>query len=146
MHVGTGRTALFNWLYAKHTGGTFIVRIDDTDDERNAAEFEADILAGLRWLGLDWDEGVGVGGPHGTYRQSDRYERYRQVALELVEREAAYFCFCTPAELAKRREEAAAAGQPLSHDPDQRSDRPSGVGGGVGGAFQNAATGGHRVR
>jgi glutamyl-tRNA synthetase len=116
MHVGTGRTALFNWLYAKHTGGTFIVRIDDTDDERNAAEFEADILAGLRWLGLDWDEGVGVGGPHGTYRQSDRYERYRQVALELVEREAAYFCFCTPAELAKRREEAAAAGQPPGYD------------------------------
>lgn len=116
MHVGTGRTALFNWLYAKHTGGTFIVRIDDTDDERNSAEFEADILAGLRWLGLDWDEGVGVGGPHGTYRQSDRYDRYRQVALELVEREAAYFCFCTPAELAARREEAAAAGKPPGYD------------------------------
>ena len=116
MHVGTGRTALFNWLYAKHTGGTFIVRIDDTDDERNSAEFEADILAGLRWLGLDWDEGVGVGGPHGTYRQSDRYDRYRQVAHELVEREAAYFCFCTPAELAARREEAAAAGRPPGYD------------------------------
>ncbi|HJU81317.1 MAG TPA: glutamate--tRNA ligase [Acidimicrobiia bacterium] len=116
MHVGTGRTALFNWLYARHSGGTFIVRIDDTDDERNSAEFEADILAGLRWLGLDWDEGVGVGGPHGTYRQSDRYERYRQVALELVEREAAYFCFCTPAELARRRDEAAAAGKPPGYD------------------------------
>ena len=116
MHVGTGRTALFNWLYAKHTGGTFIVRIDDTDDERNSAEYEADILAGLRWLGLDWDEGVAVGGPHGTYRQSDRFDRYRGVALELVEREAAYFCFCTPADLAARREEAAAAGQPPGYD------------------------------
>ena len=116
MHVGTGRTALFNWLYAKHTSGIFIVRIDDTDDERNSAEFEADILAGLRWLGLDWDEGVAVGGPHGTYRQSDRFDRYREVAFALVEREAAYFCFCTPAELAARREEAAAAGQPPGYD------------------------------
>ena len=121
MHVGTGRTALFNWLYAKHTGGTFIVRIDDTDDERNSAEYEADILAGLRWLGLDWDEGVAVGGPHGTYRQSDRFDRYRGVALELIERGAAYFCFCTPAELAARREEAAAAGQPPGYDGRCRS-------------------------
>lgn len=121
MHVGTGRTALFNWLYAQHTGGTFIVRIDDTDEERNSAEFEADIIAGLRWLGLDWDEGVTVGGPHGTYRQSDRYDRYREVALELVEREAAYFCFCTPAELAARREEAAAAGRPPGYDGRCRS-------------------------
>ena len=121
MHVGTGRTALFNWLYAKHTGGTFIVRIDDTDDERNSAEYEADILAGLRWLGLDWDEGVAVGGPHGTYRQSDRYDRYREVALELVEREAAYFCFCTPEELSARRAEAQAAGRPPGYDGRCRS-------------------------
>jgi glutamyl-tRNA synthetase len=121
MHVGTGRTALFNWLYAKHTGGTFIVRIDDTDEERNSAEYEADILSGLRWLGLDWDEGVAVGGPHGTYRQSDRFDRYRGVALELIERGAAYFCFCTPAELAARREEAAAAGQPPGYDGRCRS-------------------------
>ncbi|MGH8923952.1 MAG: glutamate--tRNA ligase [Acidimicrobiia bacterium] len=116
MHVGTGRTALFNWLYAKHTGGTFIVRIDNTDDERNSAAFEADILAGLRWLGLDWDEGVSVGGPHGSYRQSDRYDHYQEVALELVGREAAYFCFCTPGELAARREEAQAAGRPPGYD------------------------------
>ncbi|HEX2405551.1 MAG TPA: glutamate--tRNA ligase family protein, partial [Acidimicrobiia bacterium] len=121
MHVGTGRTALFNWLYAKHTGGTFIVRIDDTDDERNSAEYEADILAGLRWLGLDWDEGVAVGGPHGTYRQSDRYDRYREVALELVEQEAAYFCFCTPEELSARRVEAQAAGRPPGYDGRCRS-------------------------
>jgi glutamyl-tRNA synthetase len=121
MHVGTGRTALFNWLYAKHTGGTFIVRIDDTDDERNSAEYEADILAGLRWLGLDWDEGVAVGGPHGTYRQSDRYDRYSEVALELVARDSAYFCFCTPEELGERRAEAQAAGQPPGYDGRCRS-------------------------
>lgn len=94
MHVGTGRTALFNWLYARHTGGTFIVRIDDTDDERSEARYELDILEGLRWLGLDWDEGVDVGGPHGSYRQSDRYSRYAAAAEELVALAKAYPCFC----------------------------------------------------
>ena len=91
LHVGTARSALFNWLFARHHGGTFIVRIDDTDTERSEARFEEDILGSLRWLGLDWDEGVVVGGPHGTYRQSDRFERYRQVAQSLVESGAAYY-------------------------------------------------------
>ena len=90
LHVGTARAALFNWLYAQHRGGVFIVRVDDTDVERSTTEFEAEILDSLRWLGLDWDEGVGVGGPHGSYRQSDRYDRYREAALGLVESGAAY--------------------------------------------------------
>lgn len=91
LHVGTARAALFNWLYARHNGGTFIVRIDDTDRERSSSEFEAEILESLRWLGLDWDEGVGVGGPHGNYRQSERFDRYREVAESLVASGHAYY-------------------------------------------------------
>ena len=75
LHIGTARAALFNWLYARRHGGTFIVRIDDTDTERSTQAFEEAILESLRWLGLDWDEGVGVGGPHGSYRQSARTDR-----------------------------------------------------------------------
>ncbi len=91
LHVGTARAALYNWLYARHTGGTFIVRIDDTDVARSTREYEEGILDSLRWLGLDWDEGVGVGGPHGDYRQSTRFERYRDVAEGLVAARAAYY-------------------------------------------------------
>jgi glutamyl-tRNA synthetase len=91
LHVGTARAALFNWLYARHSGGVFILRIDDTDEERSTGEFEAEILGSLRWLGLDWDEGIEVGGPHGTYRQSDRYDRYQAVAESLVASGDAYF-------------------------------------------------------
>lgn len=91
IHVGNVRSALFNWLFARHNGGTFIVRIDDTDLERSDPTHLEDIVAGLRWLGLDWDEGVEVGGPHGTYKQSDRFDRYREVAHALVESGHAYF-------------------------------------------------------
>ena len=125
MHVGTGRTALFNWLFARHTGGTFIVRIDDTDDERSDPLFEADILDGLRWLGLQWDEGVAVGGLHGSYRQSDRYPRYREAAEALVAEGTAYPCFCTPAELDERRKQAEAAGRPPGYDGRCRTIEPS---------------------
>lgn len=116
MHLGTARTALFNWLYARRHGGTFIVRIDDTDTERSTPEFEADILDGLRWLGLEWDEGVEVGGPFGSYRQSTRYQRYREAASSLMDSGAAYRCFCTPAELDERRQAAEAAGRPPGYD------------------------------
>jgi glutamyl-tRNA synthetase len=109
LHVGTGRTALFNWLYARHHHGTFIVRVDDTDRERSTADFEEDILDSLRWLGLDWDEGVGVGGPHGSYRQSDRYDRYRQVAETLVEDGHAYFDARPADELEALRQQAQSA-------------------------------------
>jgi glutamyl-tRNA synthetase len=106
LHVGTARAALFNWLYARHRGGTFIVRIDDTDLERSTAAFEADILDSLRWLGLDWDEGVGLGGPHGDYRQSGRYQRYQQAAAALVESGAAYYDNRSPEELEALRQRA----------------------------------------
>lgn len=91
LHVGTARAALYNWLYARHTDGIFIVRIDDTDSERSTAEFEEEILGSFRWLGLDWDEGAGVGGPHGSYRQSDRLDRYAELAEALVGTGHAYY-------------------------------------------------------
>jgi nondiscriminating glutamyl-tRNA synthetase len=90
LHIGNARTALFNWLYAKANGGTFVVRIDDTDMERSTVEFQQDILENLRWLGLDWDEGVEVGGEHGDYKQSSRFDRYREVSNELLEKDLAY--------------------------------------------------------
>ena len=90
LHIGNARTALFNWLYAKANGGTFVVRIDDTDMERSTEEHQKNILENLQWLGLDWDEGVDVGGEHGDYRQSSRFERYIEVAHQLVEKSFAY--------------------------------------------------------
>jgi glutamyl-tRNA synthetase len=97
------------------------VRVDDTDRQRSTSHFEQKILEGLRWLGLDWDEGVEVGGPHGAYRQSGRFERYRQVAERLVSDGAAYRCFCSPQALAERRKEAQKAGRPPGYDGRCRS-------------------------
>src|SRR5210317_959706 len=90
LHIGNARTALFNWLYAKANGGTFVVRIDDTDMDRSTVEFQQDILENLRWLGLDCDEGVEIGGEHGDYKQSSRFDRYREVSNELLEKDLAY--------------------------------------------------------
>ena len=106
LHVGNVRAALFNWLFARRHGGTFILRIDDTDQARSEQQYTEDILAGLRWLGLDWDEGVEVGGPHGTYRQSDRFDRYREVAESLLESGMAYYDFRLTDELEALRTEA----------------------------------------
>jgi glutamyl-tRNA synthetase len=108
VHVGNVRAALFNWLYARHHAGTFILRIDDTDVERSETLFEDDIKEGFRWLGLDWDEGVDVGGPHGSYRQSDRFDHYRDAALDLVERGLAYYDNRTPDALEALRGRAVA--------------------------------------
>ena len=85
LHVGGARTALFNWLFARRHGGTFVLRIEDTDTERSSWEMVSGIVDGLRWLGLDWDEGPDVGGPHGPYFQSERLDRYRAMAERLVE-------------------------------------------------------------
>ena len=90
LHVGGARTALFNWLYARRMGGTFILRIEDTDVERSSADMVTGILDGMRWLGLDWDEGPGIGGPYGPYFQSQRVDRYREVAQQLLETGHAY--------------------------------------------------------
>ncbi len=125
LHVGTARSALFNWLYARHTGGTFILRVDDTDRERSTQEFEDEILDSLRWLGLDWDEGIGVGGPHGTYRQSDRLDRYQEVATSLVEAGAAYYDERSTEELESLRQRAQKEGKHPGHyirRPDEVAD------------------------
>jgi glutamyl-tRNA synthetase len=116
LHVGGARTALFNWLYARKTGGTFVLRIEDTDVERSSGDMVEGILEGLRWLGIDWDEGPGVGGPHAPYFQSQRLDRYRAVAHELVASDHAYFCYCDAEALKAKREEAQARGEDGRYD------------------------------
>jgi glutamyl-tRNA synthetase len=108
LHVGGARTALFNWLLARHHGGVFVLRIEDTDAERSSAEMIEGILDGLRWLGLDWDEGPKIGGPYAPYFQSERLDRHRRMAEQLVAGGHAYYCYCTPEQLKAKREAAAA--------------------------------------
>ena len=104
-HVGMVRTCLFNWAYARHTGGTFVFRIEDTDAARDSEESFDAILDSLTWLGLDWDEGVGKGGPHEPYRQSQRMDLYKEVAAELLEAGYLYESFSTPEEIEARHRE-----------------------------------------
>ena len=115
-HVGNIRTALFSWLYARHTGGDFIVRIEDTDVARTVEGALESILDSLRWLGLDWDEGPEVGGPCAPYVQSQRLELYQQAAEDLVERGYAYHCYCSPQRLQEMRQEQARRKQPPGYD------------------------------
>jgi glutamyl-tRNA synthetase len=110
--VGNARTALFNWLLARGHGGTFVLRIEDTDTERSTAESERMILDDVRWLGLDWDEGPDVGGAHGPYRQSERGDLYRSYARQLLDGGRAYYCFCSREQLDGERAAAVAAGRP----------------------------------
>ena len=116
LHVGGARTALFNWLYARQHGGAFVIRVEDTDVQRSSAESESGVLDDLRWLGLEWDEGPDMGGPHGPYRQSERLPGYRAAADRLIAATLAYPCFCTDAELEERRRSALAAGRPPHYD------------------------------
>ena len=112
LHVGNARTALFNWLLARNRGGTFILRIEDTDRERSTRQSELSILEDLRWLGLDWDEGPDAGGDVGPYRQSERLDLYREHADRLRASGHAYHCFCSAEQLEADRQAALAAGQP----------------------------------
>ena len=95
LHVGGARTALFNYLFARRHGGTFVLRIEDTDLERSSTEMVGGILDGLRWLGLEWDEGPDIGGPHAPYFQTGRLDRHRAAAERLLDGGHAYFCYCT---------------------------------------------------
>lgn len=115
-HVGLVRTALFNWAFARHHGGTLVFRIEDTDAARDSEESYEQLLDSLRWLGLDWDEGPEIGGPHAPYRQSQRMDLYADVAARLQEAGHAYRCYCTTEELDARREAARAAGKPSGYD------------------------------
>ncbi len=117
LHIGTARTALFNFLHARHVGGTFVLRLEDTDVARSTVEFEKDILDGLHWLGLDWDEGPEVAGepargPHAPYRQMERLPLYAAAAERLLADDLAYPCYCTPEELEADRKAQEAAKQP----------------------------------
>jgi glutamyl-tRNA synthetase len=116
LHVGGARTALFNWLYARQQGGVFILRIEDTDVERSSWEMVSGILDGLKWLGLDWDEGPDVGGPYAPYFQSERIERYRLMAERMVTDGHAYYCYCSQERLQHEREEAEARGEAWKYD------------------------------
>jgi glutamyl-tRNA synthetase len=112
LHVGSVRTALYNWLYARHSGGTFVFRIEDTDETRHIEDAVEQIQRSLRWVGIDWDEGPGVGGPHGPYIQSERRAQHLEIAERLLAEGHLYRCYCTPEELAADREQALAAGRP----------------------------------
>jgi glutamyl-tRNA synthetase len=116
LHVGGARTALFNWLYSRRHGGTFVLRIEDTDVQRSSTDMVTGILDGLAWLGLDWGEGPGIGGPYGPYFQSERLERYRAAADRLVAEGHAYYCYCTPERLRDEREKAEQRGEAWQYD------------------------------
>lgn len=111
LHIGGARTALFNWLFARSQGGKFIIRFEDTDQERNVPGAEETQLEGLRWLGLDWDESVDVGGPYGPYRSMERLHLYREVVQQLLDEGKAYPCYCTEEELEAVRRQQQAAGE-----------------------------------
>ncbi|MFZ2490981.1 MAG: glutamate--tRNA ligase [Thermoanaerobaculia bacterium] len=126
LHVGGARTAIFHWLFAKHHGGTFIIRVEDTDQARSTRESEEMVLGDLRWLGIGWDEGPDVGGPHAPYRQSERIDLYGRIAQELVDRGIAYRCYCSEETLEAKRKKAEEEGRPPHYDltcwRDRRND------------------------
>lgn len=105
MHIGNVRTALFNFLFARKNNGKFVLRIEDTDKERSKKEYEDDIIEGLKWLNINWDEGPDIGGPYGPYRQSERLDIYKFYINKLLEEDKAYLCFCSEEEIEKDREE-----------------------------------------
>lgn len=116
LHVGGARTALFNWLFARHHGGDFILRIEDTDQVRSTEESVQAILDGMSWLGLDWDEGPGKDGGYGPYFQTGRLDLYKKYAQELLDAGRAYYCYCTPEELDERRKKMQEAGEAPRYD------------------------------
>lgn len=111
LHIGGARSALFNYLYARHMGGDFVLRIEDTDLDRSKREYEDEIIHSLQWLGLNWDEGIQVGGENGPYRQTERLNLYNKYVEQLLATGHAYYCFCSEKELEKEREEQLAKGE-----------------------------------
>ncbi len=129
-HIGNLRTALFNWLWARHNDGKFILRVEDTDQAREVDNGLELIMESLRFLGMNWDEGPDIGGAYGPYHQSERLAIYKKYADELIEKGAAYYCYCTPDELKQMRQEQEARGEPTRYDrrcrwltPEQRAER-----------------------
>src|SRR5690554_7170057 len=116
-HVGTAYIALFNLCFARQHGGKFILRIEDTDQARSTSESEAAIMESLRWLGLEWDEGPDVGGPHGPYRQSERADIYKEHVQQLLDNGHAFKCYRTPEELDELRNQKQASGNSSALKP-----------------------------
>ena len=140
LHLGNVRTALFSVLYARHAGAAFVLRIEDTDQQRSQDEYSAALQADLRWLGLEWQEGPGCEGPASPYYQSQRYEIYQRDFMELEQRGLAYPCFCSPRELELSRKTQLASGRPpryagncahLNPEEDQQRQGLMPVGGDV---------------
>ena len=125
LHIGTARSTLFNWLFARHHGGTFILRIEDTDKQRSTKEFEKDIIGGLAWLGLDYDEGPMLDGTEkgafGPYRQSQRTDIYEKYLKQLLDENKAYYCFCTKEELEAQKQIQETDGQAPKYSGKCRS-------------------------
>ena len=115
-HIGSARTALFNYLFAKQNQGSFVLRIEDTDLERSKPEFEKDIIDSLKWLGIEWTEGPDIGGNYGPYRQSERIKIYEKYLKQLLEEKKAYYCFCTPEELEAKRQDQMSRGVAPKYD------------------------------
>ena len=111
LHIGTARTGLFNYLFAKKNKGEFILRIEDTDEERSEERYEKDIIDGLKWLGIEWDEGPGTGGQFAPYRQSERKDSYRKYLQKLLDEKLAYYCFCTEEELEAKKQDQMSRGE-----------------------------------
>jgi len=126
-HVGTAYIALFNLIFARHFGGKFILRIEDTDRSRSRPEYETNIFEALKWCGIQWDEGPDIGGPYGPYRQSERSDIYKKYALELLEKGHAYKCFATPEELAEMRQLGSKLGGKGGYDRRYRNLSPDEV-------------------
>ncbi|MBD3184509.1 glutamate--tRNA ligase [Candidatus Poribacteria bacterium] len=124
LHLGLARTALFNWLFAKHHKGTFILRVDDTDVERSTEESLENIIESFRWLGIEFDEGYGIGGNYGPYKQSERLDIYKEYTQKLLDSEFAYYCYCTKEELDAEREQAKAQKKPFIYSGKCRNLTP----------------------
>ncbi len=121
LHIGGAWMCFFNWLFARSHAGAFVLRVEDTDKSRSSVEYEHAIFEDFRWLGLDWDEGPDVGGPYGPYRQTERFALYQQYGQALLARDAAYYCYCTPAELDAERRRAQAEKRPYRYSGRCRS-------------------------
>jgi glutamyl-tRNA synthetase len=115
-HIGNARVFLFNWIVAKQQKGKLILRIEDTDKERSKIEYENDIIESLKWLGIDWDEGIDIGGEFGSYRQSERKEIYKKYLKQLIEEDKAYYCFCSSEELEEKKKKNIEEGKPIIYD------------------------------
>jgi glutamyl-tRNA synthetase len=114
--VGTARTALYNYLFARKNGGTYVLRLEDTDEIRSSEVYTKDIIDGLHWLDLNWDEGPDIGGPYAPYRQTQKIDRYQHIAEKLIKNGSAYFCYCTQEELAALKDEQKESGKAMRYD------------------------------